>query len=50
MHHDEKLWSDPMQYNPNRFIDKDGKLKKISAFMPFQTGNNPKLFRFKFGY
>ncbi|KAL7641282.1 UNVERIFIED_CONTAM: hypothetical protein RMT77_008420 [Armadillidium vulgare] len=38
MHHDEKLWSDPMQYNPSRFIDKDGKLKKISAFMPFQTG------------
>ena len=26
IHHDEQVYSDPMSYNPDRFLDTDGKI------------------------
>lgn len=38
MHHDEKYWTDPETFRPNRFLDVDGNMINHKAFMPFQAG------------
>ena len=39
MNRDPKLWPDPLQFRPERFIDPDtGALRKPDYFMPFQCG------------
>lgn len=35
---DPKLWVNPEEFNPKRFIDSDGKVKKPEFFMPFGVG------------
>lgn len=36
---DPKLWPDPLEFRPERFIDPDkGTLRKPDTFMPFQCG------------
>lgn len=35
---DKKYWDEPEKFNPNRFLDKDGKLKKNEANIPFSAG------------
>jgi cytochrome P450 len=34
----ENLWPQPQTFNPNRFIDEDGKFFTSPNFIPFQTG------------
>ncbi|XP_059161821.1 cytochrome P450 2G1-like [Physella acuta] len=37
--HDPKIWGDDvMEFNPERFIDQDGKLKTPEEFIPFSIG------------
>jgi len=39
IHHDPKIWGDPEQFRPERFLSPDGKtFKKHEALMPFSTG------------
>ena len=39
LHHDPQYWNDPNIFNPDRFIDEDGKLLTHSShFMPFGVG------------
>lgn len=38
VHMDPDVWTDPYKYNPDRFLDSDGKFCAPSAFIPFQTG------------
>lgn len=35
---DPKLWDLPEEFNPRRFIDAEGKIKKPAFFMPFGVG------------
>nr|XP_033817256.1 cytochrome P450 2H2-like [Geotrypetes seraphini] len=35
---DKKYWKDSEHYNPNRFLDENGKFKKNEAFIPFGAG------------
>ncbi|EFO94804.1 CRE-CYP-33C12 protein [Caenorhabditis remanei] len=35
---DEKIFPEPYTFNPNRFIDENGKLKKIEELIPFSVG------------
>uniref|UniRef100_A0A1I7UKC0 CYtochrome P450 family n=1 Tax=Caenorhabditis tropicalis TaxID=1561998 RepID=A0A1I7UKC0_9PELO len=35
---DETIFKDPYRFNPNRFIDENGKLKKIEELCPFSMG------------
>ncbi|XP_050692357.1 cytochrome P450 18a1-like [Eriocheir sinensis] len=37
-HMDGKLWEDPEKFDPMRFIDSEGGLKRPKQFMPFGTG------------
>ncbi|ESO88637.1 hypothetical protein LOTGIDRAFT_125746 [Lottia gigantea] len=38
-HRDPKVWTEPLKFNPDRFLDQDGKLVKHPAsFMPFSVG------------
>uniref|UniRef100_A0A3B3WRQ7 Uncharacterized protein n=2 Tax=Poecilia mexicana TaxID=48701 RepID=A0A3B3WRQ7_9TELE len=36
--HDESVWETPHSFNPQHFLDQDGKFKKREAFMPFSAG------------
>lgn len=38
VHMDPDIWHDPYKYDPDRFLDNDGKFCAPSAFIPFQTG------------
>ncbi|CAB3372294.1 Hypothetical predicted protein [Cloeon dipterum] len=39
VHTDPKLWgNDVMQFNPERFLNSDGRISKPEYFIPFQTG------------
>ncbi|XP_002731713.1 cytochrome P450 2U1-like [Saccoglossus kowalevskii] len=36
---DPKLWPEPEKFNPERFLDKDGKVRRFDEHIPFSTGN-----------
>uniref|UniRef100_A0A7N6A0Z4 Cytochrome P450, family 2, subfamily P, polypeptide 6 n=1 Tax=Anabas testudineus TaxID=64144 RepID=A0A7N6A0Z4_ANATE len=36
--HDETMWETPHSFNPQHFLDQDGKFRKREAFLPFSTG------------
>ncbi|KAM9357664.1 cytochrome P450 2J2-like [Symphorus nematophorus] len=36
--HDESMWETPYTFNPQHFLDQDGKFRKREAFLPFSTG------------
>jgi len=38
VHHNEKLFPDPMSFRPERFIDADGKVSKPDYLIPFSVG------------
>ena len=39
IHHDERIWGNPEEFQPERFLSVDGKsFKKHDALMPFATG------------
>lgn len=38
IHMDPKLWDRPEDFNPRRFIDPEGKVRKPAYFMPFGVG------------
>lgn len=35
---DPKLWDEPEEFKPTRFLDSEGKVKKPEFFMPFGVG------------
>ena len=37
-HMDPRLWEDPENFDPRRFIDSEGGVKKPKQFIPFGTG------------
>ncbi|XP_018428582.1 PREDICTED: cytochrome P450 2J6-like [Nanorana parkeri] len=37
-HYDEKYWKYPKEFNPENFLNKDGELVKVEAFLPFSAG------------
>ncbi|OWA52895.1 Cytochrome P450 2U1 [Hypsibius exemplaris] len=40
MHHDERLWNEPMEFRPERFLGMDGQCRKdFEAYLPFGTGH-----------
>uniref|UniRef100_A0A7N6AGP8 Cytochrome P450, family 2, subfamily P, polypeptide 6 n=1 Tax=Anabas testudineus TaxID=64144 RepID=A0A7N6AGP8_ANATE len=36
--HDESMWETPHSFNPQHFLDQDGKFRKREAFLPFSAG------------
>ncbi|XP_076579780.1 cytochrome P450 2J6-like [Chaetodon auriga] len=36
--HDEMMWETPNSFNPQHFLDNDGKFRKREAFIPFSAG------------
>ena len=38
VHHDPACWEAPEEFRPERWISKDGKLKKFDGFIPFSKG------------
>lgn len=40
MHMDEKIWGDPENFRPERFMDEEGRLDKKNFTLPFAIGNN----------
>lgn len=39
MHHDQKIWGDPENFRPERFLSEDGKKYQKSEYLiPFQLG------------
>ena len=42
LHHDEREWPEPKKFQPERFLDSDGKFigwSKLNGFLPFGVGN-----------
>lgn len=39
---DRKLWGDPENFRPERFISEDGKLLRPEALIPFGSGEKLK--------
>jgi len=37
---DESMWETPHAFNPDHFLDQDGKLRKREAFLPFSAGQS----------
>uniref|UniRef100_A0A3Q2FQG3 Cytochrome P450 2G1-like n=1 Tax=Cyprinodon variegatus TaxID=28743 RepID=A0A3Q2FQG3_CYPVA len=35
---DEKQWATPFSFNPQHFLDQNGKFQKLPAFLPFSAG------------
>lgn len=40
VHRDPALWDDPDRFNPERFLDDNGKLLKKECFIPFGIGTS----------
>ncbi|KAM9301999.1 cytochrome P450 2J6-like [Gastrophryne carolinensis] len=38
VHYDESHWKYPHEFNPENFLNKDGELLKVEAFLPFSAG------------
>ncbi|XP_072263162.1 cytochrome P450 2J6-like [Pyxicephalus adspersus] len=38
LHYDEKYWKYPNEFNPENFLNEDGELVKVEAFLPFSAG------------
>nr|QLI62178.1 cytochrome P450 29 [Streltzoviella insularis] len=38
VHMDPTLWNEPNKFNPSRFIDENGKIRRPEYFMPFGVG------------
>lgn len=38
VHKDPNLWHNPEEFNPNRFIDAEGRVRRPEYFMPFGVG------------
>ncbi|XP_040895827.1 cytochrome P450 2J4-like [Toxotes jaculatrix] len=36
--HDKSMWETPHSFNPEHFLDQDGKFRKREAFLPFSAG------------
>ncbi|MED6249425.1 hypothetical protein ATANTOWER_013858 [Ataeniobius toweri] len=36
--HDESIWETPYTFNPQHFLEKDGRFRKREAFLPFSAG------------
>ncbi|XP_041862602.1 cytochrome P450 2J2-like [Melanotaenia boesemani] len=36
--HDETMWETPNTFNPQHFLDQDGKFRRREAFLPFSAG------------
>lgn len=37
---DETMWETPHTFNPQHFLDQDGKFRKREAFLPFSAGES----------
>ncbi|CAG7724125.1 unnamed protein product [Allacma fusca] len=37
-HFGERVWGDPQNFRPERFLDVNGNIKKFDSFIPFSTG------------
>lgn len=37
---DESMWETPHTFNPQHFLDQDGKFRKREAFLPFSAGES----------
>ncbi|KAG8223772.1 hypothetical protein J437_LFUL001492 [Ladona fulva] len=44
LHHDPKIWGDPDNFRPERFLDENGKHIKHEALLPFGFGKTAVLF------
>jgi cytochrome P450 len=40
IHMDSRIWGDPENFRPERFLDESGSLLKHSALVPFGLGRN----------
>jgi cytochrome P450 len=38
VHHDSKIWGDPENFRPERFLSAEGKIQKKEYLVPFSTG------------
>ncbi len=38
VHRDTRVWKDPYTFNPERFLDEDGKVHRIEQLIPFSMG------------
>lgn len=38
VHNDKKFWKQPEVFNPERFLDGEGKFRQISGAIPFGIG------------